>query len=183
MGYAVALSKAWQELEDHSGNKHIRVRFLADEYTVDLENKRILSSSCNVAAKDWITILILHYLKQKMQGLPLLSSQWLSFRELAGGKEYFPVFKKRVIDVIARKYGCKPDALLGLTERFKAKASQLADVSVVVEVFDGVEVLIALWRGDDEFGPEANILFDESIKNIFCTEDIVVLAEFIAHSV
>jgi len=35
-------------------------------------------------------------------------------------------------------------------------------------------------RGDEEFGPEANILFDKSITDIFCTEDIVVLSEHAA---
>ena len=40
--------------------------------------------------------------------------------------------------------------------------------------------MILIWRADEEFGPEANMLFDESIKRIFCTEDIVVLAGTVA---
>jgi len=40
--------------------------------------------------------------------------------------------------------------------------------------------LIKLWRQDTEFGPDANMYFDASIKNIFCTEDIVMLAQIVS---
>jgi len=36
-------------------------------------------------------------------------------------------------------------------------------------------------KADEEFGPDANILFDKNISGIFCTEDIVVLTELIVH--
>jgi len=183
MPYDVALSKAWLELENITKERKISTRFLADEYTVDLENKRILSLSCNTPAKDYVSILILHYLAQKLKGLPQIDGEWISFKQLAGGQGYYPAFKKRVIDAIVRKYGSNPEAIFGLIERFKAKKAQLADVSVVLETFDNLPVLITLSKADDEFGPEANVLFDKNIQDIFCTEDIVVLAGFVAHSI
>ncbi len=183
MGYAVALSKAWSELEVETKDKNIALRFLSDEYSVDLENRRILSLSCNVLAKDHISILILHYLKQRLTGLPKLSGEWITFQQLDGGQGYYPAFKKRVIDPIIKKYGRNPEAILDLSERFQAKRIQLADFSIVLEVFDNIPVLISIWRPDEEFGPEANILFDKSIKDILCTEDIVILAEFVAHRI
>ena len=183
MGYDVALSKSWSELENLTRDKNISIRFLSDEYTVDLENKRVLSLSCNAPAKDYISILILHYLKQKMKGLPLISGEWVSFKQLEGGQGYYSAFKRRVIEPIMRKYGGNPEALLELIERFKAKRIQLADYSIVLDIFDGVPALITLWRGDEEFGPEANILFDKSIEDIFCTEDVAVFAGFVARNI
>jgi hypothetical protein len=183
MGYAAALSKAWSELESIGKEKNISVRFLSDEYTIDLDNRRVLSVSCNAPVKDYIGILILHYLKKKLTGLSVINGEWITFRQLDGGQGYYPAFKKRVIDPIVRKYGPNPESLLELIERFKAKRIQLADFSIVLDVFDNVPVLITLWQGDQEFGPEVNILFDKGIKDIFCTEDIVILAEFIAHNI
>jgi len=183
MGYEVALLKAWLELENTTKDKALSVKFLADEYSVDLENKCVLSLSCNVPAKEYISILILHYLIKKLKGLPPTTGDWITFRQLEGGLGYYPTFKKRVITTITRKYGSKPDELLKLTERFDAHKIQLADISIVIEVFDKVPILIELWKADDEFGPEVNVLYDKSIKNIFCTEDIVVLSEVLAHSV
>ncbi|MFC1576580.1 DUF3786 domain-containing protein [Candidatus Omnitrophota bacterium] len=182
MGYEVALGKAWERLGNLAEENHT-VRFLSDNYEVKLAEKEVLSFSCNVPAKDYTGILILHYLAKKLRGLPPIKGEWISFKELPGGAGYYPSFKKRVIDTVMRKYGQKPDALLDLVERFKAKTTQVADISVVLDVFDEVPVLMTLWRGDDEFGPEANVLFDKSITDIFCTEDIVVLSEIIVHSI
>ena len=183
MSYDVALTKAWSEIEDRAKDRAYTIQFLADEYSVDLENKRVLSLSCNIPAKIHVSILILHYLSRRLNGLPPITGEWISFKQLEGGQGYYPAFKKRVVEPIMRKYSSNPEALLELTERFKAKRVQLADISIVLEVFDNVPVLISLWRADEEFGLDANILFDKSIKDVFCTEDIVVLAGFVATNI
>jgi len=183
MGYTPALSKAWSELKDLAQEQEFSVRLLSDQYNVDIGNERILSLSCNAPCKDHIGILILHYLKQKLKGLPVISGEWVSFKQLEGGQGYYPAFQKRVIAPIMRKYGLNPEAILGSVERFNAKRAQLADASVVIDILEGVPILITLWHGDEEFGPEANVLFDKSIKDIFCTEDVVILAEFLARSI
>jgi len=180
--YSLALSKAWESLRKASKEKSHAVAFVSDTYTVDPEKELILSLACNSPARQYTAILILHYLLRKFKGIPVLTGKWISFKELAGGQGYYPTFKKRVIGQIVKKYGAKPEALLRPAGGLKVKKAELADVSVVLEAFEGVPVLITFWRGDDEFGPEANVLFDESIAGIFCTEDIVVLSETIAHA-
>lgn len=182
MGYAVALEKAWEGLKEVAQEKNYTTRLLADTYAVNLHDKTIFSESCNVPAKENVAILILHYLTRQSQGLPVPGGEWIPFNRLSGGEGYHATFKKRVLKTIARKYGSTPEALLESTQRFRAKKAQFADVSIVLEVFDGIPLLITLQRGDDEFGPEANCLFDNTIKDILCTEDIVVLAELVAHS-
>jgi hypothetical protein len=56
-------------------------------------------------------------------------------------------------------------------------------VGIVLEAFERVPVLISLWRPDEEFEPEANMLFDKSITQVFSTEDIVVLAGLVASAI
>lgn len=180
MEYDVALLKAWSELENVAKDKNFSVRFLSDKYEIDLKKKRVLSLSDNIKVQNYISILILHFLLQKLKGLPLLKEEWISFKQLEGGLAYYSAFKKRAIEPIVRKYGADPGALFESTKRFGARKTRLADASIIIEVFDGVPVLITLWKGDREFGPEANILFDKSIEDIFCTEDVAVLAGIIA---
>ena len=45
-----------------------------------------------------------------------------------------------------------------------------------------VPLFITLWKGDDEFGPETNVLFDRSIIDIFPTANITVLSETLVHT-
>ena len=183
MGYNIAIAKSWQELEGVAKDKTLQVRFLADEYSIDLGAKKVFSLSCNVPVKEYVSILVLHYAQKRIAGLPGTSGEWIDFRQLDGGQGYYPTFKKRVVDTIKRKYAARPGALLKLSYRFRIRNAGSADAGISLDVFDGIPVLIQVWKGDDEFGPEANILFDKSIKDIFCTEDIVVLSEFIAHSI
>lgn len=182
MGYEIALDKAWGSLAKQGLKEPVSVRFLADEYTVNLTQRRVLSVSCNAAAKDFTVILLLHYLIRSLQGLPEPIGEWQDFKELSGVEGYASAFRKRAIEPIIRKYGKSPEGILAVLERMPGRRTDQADVSVVLDVFEKVQALVTLWRPDEEFGPEANILFDKNITQIFCTEDIVVLAGMIAAS-
>jgi hypothetical protein len=180
MGYEAAINKAWEDLAKLNPDKELSIKFLADEYSIDPENRKVLSLACNSPAKDFYAILILHYALKQLEGLPQLSGEWLSFKGLSGVEGYYPAFRKRSIEPILRKYGQKPEVLLEVLEKLPAKRVEQGDIGIVVEAFVQAPVMITLWRKDDEFGPEANMLFDKSIARIFCTEDIVVLANIIA---
>ncbi|MFA5145386.1 MAG: DUF3786 domain-containing protein [Candidatus Omnitrophota bacterium] len=182
MSYDIAINKAWDELAKLNPGNTFLVKFLADEYTIDLGVKKVLSLSCNTVAGDFTAILILHYARQKLKGLPDLTGEWLTFRELSGIEGYYPAFRKRAIEPVIRKYGNNPLGILQVLERLPAKRAMEPDVSIILEAFEGVPALIKLWGSDDEFGPDANMLFDRSIKAIFCTEDIIVLAGIVAAS-
>jgi hypothetical protein len=181
MGYEAALEKCWETLAGLGFERPASVKFLADEYSIDPRERSVLSLSCNAPAKDHAKILILHYFAHKLRGLPELSGEWISFKELIAGENYYPAFRKRAIDPVIRKYGKNPDGLLSVLNRLPSRKGTEGDVSVIADVFERVPVQVIMWRGDEEFGPEANMLFDRSIAGIFETEDIAVLGGFIAH--
>ncbi len=179
MGYDVAIAKAWEEVEELSLPHMQSVKFLSDEYAVDIGKKQLVSLSCNVTPKDFLTILLLHYLVRRSRGLPLITGTWVDFREFAGVEGYEPAFRARVINPVIRKFGKNPDALVEVLSRFPGEKANQADAGIVLEPLAGVKLLILLWRGDDEFSPEANVLFDGSMKDIFCIEDAIVFAEIV----
>jgi hypothetical protein len=180
MGYEAALRKAWDELEKPAPARVSSVKFLGDEYFPDPEKRVLESRATGLPAKDFSAIIILHYLASCRRGLPAVTGEWLDFRELSGVEGYEGAFRKRVIEPLIKKHGQDPSGLVKAGERLAAKKAQVGDISIVFEPLAGVPALVTLWRGDAEFGPEANVLFDRSIKGIFCTEDIVVLAGMIA---
>ena len=183
MGYEQALLKSWEGLAKISDKSKYEVRFLSDTYEIDLGKRVVFSVSCKESAKDYTSIITIHYLIRRLEGLAPIRGEWISFKELPGGEAYYPVFKKRVIDVISQKYGKNPEALFELIKRFGGRKENTGDASVVMNVFDNVPMLVTIWKGDDEFTPEANLLFDKSIMDIFGTEDIVVLSEILAHNI
>jgi len=182
MGYAEALEKSWGDLAKLKPANNLSVKFLADDYSVDVQAKRVLSLACNIQAKEFVTILILHYLAKKLQGLPEPIGEWLTFRELSGVEGYYDAFRKRSLEPLIRKYGKNTDALKDVSSRLPAKLAEGGDIGIVVQAFENIPVLVKLWKQDAEFGADANMYFDRSIKDIFCTEDIVVLAGFVSAS-
>jgi hypothetical protein len=183
MGYAAALDKAWEELQAATKQKSLSVRFLADNYQVDITRRKVFSLSCNVPAKDFPSVIILHYLVKSLSGLPQVTGQWLDFRQLSGVEGYWAAFKKRAIDPLIRKYGASPEKILDVLGRFPGKKEPYGDYAVAIEAFDRVPVLLALWEKDEEFAPEANIFLDKSAKDIFCIEDMIVLAGLVCANV
>ena len=166
MGYQQAVEKAWDALSDaRPDGREFRVKLLSDNYTINIDKRTILSDSCNVPAKEYVAIILLHYLARKtlLKGLPPPTGEWIDFKELEGGEGYYPAFKKRTIDRIIKKSDDKEDS------------------STVINVFEEIPIMITTSKADEEFGPDANILFDKNISSTFCTEDIVVLAELVTH--
>ncbi|MCX5706314.1 MAG: DUF3786 domain-containing protein [Candidatus Omnitrophica bacterium] len=180
MGYEVAFKKAWEDLAKLSPKKPLSVKFLGDEYGIDLECKKVILLFSYLAAKDFLSIIILHYLAQEIKGLPKLTGEWLTFREFSGVEGYYEAFRKRSVEPIIKKYGSNPEAIKGALNRLPAKEFSGGDIGIILEVFAQVLVLVKFWKADEEFGADANIYFDANITKIFCIEDIVVLAGLVA---
>jgi hypothetical protein len=178
-----AITISWDNLLGSGISNNTKVKFLGDEYIVNIDLRNVLSLPHNTPIEDHLTVLILHYLSQKIAGLPAVSGEYLSFNGLSVINSFAEVFKKRSTDVIMKRYGDNIFDILLMLHNLPAQKINRADAAIVVEAFEGVPILIELWGADEEFGPEANILFDKTITRIFCVEDIVVLAEVVARAV
>jgi hypothetical protein len=111
-----------------------------------------------------------------------LIHKWIAYQEIPDGKFYLDAFLRRAKNPMVQGFGETPEQLVQLaTEAYDAKPSDQGDHSVVVSAFPLVPVALILWRGDDEFPPEGNILFDESIRGIFSAEDVAWLAGMIIY--
>ena len=183
MKFESAITTSWDILLGSGISNNTKVKFLGEEYIINIQLRKVLSLPLNTPIEDHLSVLILHYLSQKIAGLPVVSGEYLSFNGLSVINSFAEVFKERSTDVIIKRYGDNVFDILSALHYLPAKKINRADVAIVVEAFEGVPILIELWEPDEEFGPEANILFDKSITKIFCVEDIVVLAEVVARAV
>ena len=55
------------------------------------------------------------------------------------------------------------------------------DVGFLFRPFPKIPIRMILWQGDDEFPPEANILFDAGVAKILSAEDIAWLAGMVVY--
>lgn len=166
---ALVASSGLVEL-DEAGSR-IKVPFLADNYIVDVGARRVLFES-GAELYPFLSVLILHYLIG-VDETPL-SGEWISFREFEGGDVYFGSFTDRSLVPLKKVFGRRPELLPAAGDPLGAEPLDFGDVGRRVPVFPKVPLAVVLWRGDSEFPPEVNILFDKTANSILRTEDLAI---------
>jgi len=126
----------------------------------------------------WAKILILHYLNHS-KGLPL-SGEWITFRQLPGGSGYYPAHAKRTLNPLINAFGSNPELLIEAAKPLGGREVLQGDAAVTIFAFPHVPITFILWKGDEEFPPEANVLFDSTITENLSTEDVEVLCQMVA---
>jgi len=123
-------------------------------------------------------ILVLHYLTTT--GDHPVRGELVSFKKLPGASFYEPTYHKRGPERIARKFGRDPQAFCRACRSLGWEPAELGDASFGFQVFPRLRGVVVLHCGDEEFPPEANLLFEDRIANLLPLEDVAVLAGLVA---
>ena len=161
----------------HPESQAIDISLLSRNYRVTPPAFEATFSDSGEAAPITERIFILHYL-ETASGAPL-SGKWITFAEVPGGDLYLPVFRARSIDRLVRAFTGREEVLIESSDALGGVEMDYGDVSVQLRALPHVPVALTLWRGDDEFSPSGNLLFDATVTEYLPMEDIVVLAEMV----
>jgi len=161
-----------------AAEKAVTVDYLDRPYRIDLASAVVSP----VAEEDTISVqeqlLVLHYFTQA-KGTHL-SGKPITYKELADGINYFPVFSKRAIQPVVTFFGDEPEQLLEAAATMGGCRADYGDFSVTIPVFRRVPVTFVLWKGDAEFAPEGNLMFDSTVSDYLTNDDIHTCCEKIA---
>ena len=170
---AASLAKAAGAM--FSPEEGLIVPFLGTEYRVEIHPQmdiRKVNSGEEVSIPD--KILIAHYLLgaagRKSTG------KLITFRQIPDGHFYFEAFQRRARDPFANFFGNNERLFVKCAEMMGAVPVEIGDFGMDFPVFPHIHVQLVLWLGDEEFPPDATILFDESIQRILPVEDIAVMS-------
>ena len=130
-------------------------------------------SSEDIHLKD--RILILHYLITA-KGTPN-TGKLIGFRQVPGGLFEHASFSREVLTPLLDHFGKEPERLVEAAANLGGCKVGYGDVAISIKAFPNVSVVIVLWRGDDEFAPNASMLFDSTVADYLSTEDMSVLCE------
>ncbi len=161
-----------------NSSRLIILKYLNRSYQVTLPDITISLQNSDEQAELKDKILILHYITQA-KGTPL-SNQLIAYQEFEEGATYYPSFMKRSIRPLIEYFGSNPEKLLETAAELGGYKANYGDLAVTVPAFSRVPITLVLWKGDEEFPPNANILFDSTILDYLPVEDINVLCQTIA---
>lgn len=174
MGYEASLERAWDELENLALQDRV-VSLLGEDYQVRAKKRAVLLAG-GAPAGQMEAVLILHYLIGLLQHGLHTSGEWISFKETRDGKLFWPAFQESAVKPLVQSFHRDPEGLVRtLSSRLGGKMVEGGDVAVELAAFPGVFVRLVFWKGDDELPPEASLLFDRGLTEIYSTEDVAVL--------
>ena len=107
------------------------------------------------------------------------TGRFLAYQEFPWGEVYLQQFTGRCIKRYAFSYGGRPEALEKIMERMPAKRVPRSDQGWQVELMPGLDIQFLLWLGDDEFPPNAQILFSDNFQYAFTAEDLANIGDIV----
>ncbi len=114
----------------------------------------------------WVISPLLDYVLH-CKGLPV-SGDWISFREIKGGKEKYALFKKRGEEVLKYLADNYTDFFDDIVHMFNGKTVEKrfeSDVSVVLYPFPLVPIMLCYWKPEEDLESSLNLFFDKTIND------------------
>ena len=124
-------------------------------------------------------ILLCHYLLHA-SGEPQ-TDNFITFRQIPDGHFYFDAFQRRARDPFLATFGEHPELFRLSAQTLGGQQLGAGDTGISFQVLPRITIHLVLWHGDDEFPPEASILFDASIQHNLSAEDIAVLSGMLVY--
>lgn len=142
-----------------------------DEYEIFPHKSAIDPISGNFGGiHEYVFLFCLHYLLN-VRDLGI-SNKWISEKDIPGGVTFFRGPHEIPTRLISKRFGND-------TSEFKKKCARLhgipldmADAAFRFEITPRIPVAVLFWQGDDDFPPEAKLLYDKTITT-HLTPDIV----------
>lgn len=126
-----------------------------------------------------IQIVLLHYLLTADGAPP--ADRWLTFRELPDGLFYAQAFAGHAEGLLAQRLGADLPRFRQAAEALGGQPLDLADAAYRFQAFPRLAVAALLWEGDEDFPPQARILFDANASHYLPTEDLSGVGDWLAH--
>ena len=104
---------------------------------------------------------------------------WKTFREMPWGELYIKPYTGRVLTRAAFTFGTRLAAFQKGAEALGAKAISHGDAGYVFQFLGRYRMQLMVWEGDDEFPPNAQVLYSDNFEEGFAPEDRVVAGDIL----
>ena len=111
------------------------------------------------------------------------NGQWKTFREMPWGEMYIQPYTGRVLTRAAFTFGTRVAAFCKASEKMGAVKLPHGDAGYQFELVPGYRMQILVWEGDDEFPPNAQVLYSDNFAEGFAPEDRVVAGDILISTI
>ena len=109
--------------------------------------------------------------------------QWKTFREMPWGEMYIQPYTGRVLTRAAFTFGTRAAAFRAACEKMGAVQLPHGDAGYQFELVPGYHMQLLVWEGDEEFPPNAQVLYSDNFEKGFAPEDRVVAGDILISTI
>ena len=108
---------------------------------------------------------------------------WKTFREMPWGEMYIKPYTGRVLTRAAFTFGTRVAAFRAAAEKMGATALPHGDAGYQFDLIGGYRMQIMVWEGDEEFPPNAQVIYSDNFETGFAAEDRVVAGDILISTI
>ena len=154
-----------------------RVTLLGKEYVIAHPTAEIVGADDHIGPALPVQTFLLRYLLECRD--VAWKGQWKTFREMPWGEMYIKPYTGRVLTRAAYTFSFKLAAFAAACEKMGAIKLPHGDAGFQFQLLPGYHIQILVWQGDDEFPPNAQVIYSDNFAEGFAAEDRVVAGDIL----
>ncbi len=166
---------SWSGAEYRDGE--LRLRLFEKAYRITCPELVAYELASNEPAPEELQALLLDYLC-RADGTPP-AGEWLAFRELPQGQFYYRAFQGYSGDSLARAFGNDLEGFRNAVGILRGRSLEFGDASSSFQVLPHLWMAVVYWQGDEEFPPQASVLFDAAAGRYLPTDGLAILGRWL----
>ena len=174
-----------QEAADRTGAKwdgnEFFITLLGRDYAISHPTYGIRSIDDGPVPPLHVQTFLLRYLLESKKVVWL--GEWKTFREMPWGEMYIKPYTGRVLTRAAFTFGTHLDAFNKGAQAMRATPVSHGDSGWEFSLIGDYRMRILVWEGDDEFPPNAQVLYSDNFAQGFAAEDRVVAGDILISTV
>ena len=161
--------------------KEFYVNLLGTQYAIAHPNYAIRTVDGKPLPPLPVQTFLLRYLLES-KAVPAAGT-YKTFREMPWGEMYIKPYTGRVLTRAAFTFGTRLAAFNAAAEKMGATPVKHGDAGWLFDLIGGYRMQILIWEGDDEFPPNAQVLYSDNFAHGFAAEDRVVAGDILISTV
>ena len=161
--------------------KEFYVNLLGREYAIAHPDYAIRALDGGALPALPVQTFLLRYLLES-RDVPWNGS-WKTFREMPWGEMYIKPYTGRVLTRAAFTFGTRVEAFRAACGKMGAEPVPHGDAGFRFRLVGDYQMQILVWEGDDEFPPNAQVLYSDNFADGFAAEDRVVAGDILISTV
>ena len=109
--------------------------------------------------------------------------EWKTFREMPWGEMYIKPYTGRVLTRAAFTFGFRLGGFAAACEKLGGTKLPHGDAGYEFTLIGDYKIRILVWEGDDEFPPNAQVIYSDNFAEGFAAEDRVVAGDILISTI